>query len=139
MRYAARPGEIVTVVVTEGMQTAISLAGSVVIVDFNSFLRNATRVLGVPASNLTVTLTQQPMDISGRLSLNTNILIPSSGPDNRVNITLDTELEVFLVSIGHLLQNDSGIYNIEACAFKNTPSETCLNASVTLFLILDCE
>ena len=128
-----------TVVVTEGMQTAISLPGSVVLLDFNSFLRNATRVLGIPVSNLTVTLTQQPIDVLGQLSPNTDVLIPSSGPDNRVNVTLDTELEVFLVSIGHLLQNDSGIYNIEACAFKNTPSETCLNASITLFLLLESE
>ena len=63
---AAVPGEQVTVPVTEERQTLILEEGAEAVLDFNQFLLEASTSL-MPADNLTVTLTRQLLDESGRI------------------------------------------------------------------------
>ena len=135
LQYAARPGEQVTIGVLEGMQTAIVEAGAQVVVNFNHFFQEASGLL-LPAEDLTVTLSRQLLDESGRpLQGTVEELSPSDG---RVSVSVGGDAGQHFVNIADAVLDDSGVYTIEVCSEGGTPEELCQRANVTLF-VLDCE
>ena len=135
LQYAARPGEQVTIGVLEGMQTAIVEAGAQVVVNFNHFFQEASGLL-LPADDLTVTLSRQLLDESGRpLPGTVEELSPSDG---RVSVSVGGDAGQHFVNIADAVLDDSGVYAIEVCSESGTPEEVCQRANVTLF-VLDCE
>ena len=135
LQYAARPGEQVTIGVLEGMQTAIVEAGAQVVVNFNHFFQEASGLL-LPAEDLTVTLSRQMLNESGRpLPGTVEELSPSDG---RVSVSVGGDAGQHFANIADAVLDDSGVYAIEVCSESGTPEEVCQRANVTLF-VLDCE
>lgn len=135
LQYSALPGEQVSVGVLAEMQTAIVEAGAQVLVNFNHFFQEASRLL-LPAENLRVTISRQLLDESGApLPGTAEELSPSDG---RVSVSVGGDAGQQFVRIAGAVLNDSGVYTIEVCSQSGTPSEVCQRASVTLF-VLDCE
>ena len=135
LQYAARPGEQVTIGVLEGMQTAIVEAGAQVVVNFNHFFQETSGLL-LPAGDLTVTISRQLLDESGRpLPGTVEELSPSDG---RVSVSVGGDAGQHFVNIADAVLDDSGVYAIEVCSESGTPEEVCQRANVTLF-VLDCE
>ena len=135
LQYAARPGEQVTIGVLEGMQTAIVEAGAQVVVNFNHFFQETSGLL-LPAEDLTVTISRQLLDESGRpLPGTVEELSPSDG---RVSVSVGGDAGQHFVNIADAGFDDSGVYTIEVCSESGTPEEVCQRANVTLF-VLNCE
>ena len=132
LQNAARPGEQVTIGVLEGMQTAIVEAGAQVLVNFNHFFQEASGLL-LPAENLSVTISRQLLDESGRpLPGTVEELSPSDG---RVSVSVGGDAGKNFVNIADAVLDDIGVYSIEVCSESDT---VCQRANVTLF-VLDCE
>ena len=132
---AAVPREQVTVPVTEERQTLILEEGAEAVLDFNQFLLEASTSL-MPADNLTVTLTRQLLDESGRIVPNTTEEL--SPVEGRVSVTLDRESGQYSVAIADAVVGDSAVYQMEVCSVSVRSEEVCVNATVTVF-VLDCE
>ena len=136
LRYAAVPGEQVTVAVTQGMQTAIVEAGAEPLLNFNHFFRQAFSLLstGDPQQQITTTIRRQPLDESGSSlpGVEEEVLSPSQG---RVEVSVDEASQQYFVRIAGASLQDNGVYTIEVCSQTDTPEETCLNASATLFVL----
>ena len=136
LRYAALPGERVTVGVTQGMQTAIVESGAEPLLNFNYFFRQASRLLstGDPQQQITATIRRQPLDESGKPlpGVEEEVLSPSQG---RIEVSVDRASQQYYVRIAGASIQDNGVYRIEVCSQVGTPEEACLNANTTLFVL----
>ena len=136
LRYAAIPGEKVTVGVTQEMQTAIVEAGAEAMVNFNSFFRQALELLpsADPQRQVTASIRRLALDLDGKpLTGEEEELSPSQG--GRVSVSVDRELQQFYVRIGDAAVIDSGVYTMEVCSERDLPGEVCVNASATVFVL----
>lgn len=134
LQYAALPQDQVTVGVVTEVQTVIVEAGAEVLLNFNHYFRLASELLS--ADNVTVTITRQLLDQSGKpLPGTVEVLSPVEG---RISVSAGGEAEQHFVSITSATVNDSGVYTIEVCSQRGLPEEVCESASATLF-VLDCE
>ena len=135
LRYAALPGERVTVGVTQETQTAVVQVGAQPLLNFNHFFREASRNLSreEPPQQVTASIRRLPVDQFGNpLPGGEEVLPPSGG---RVSVSVDGQ---YYVRIGGAAASDSGVYTIEVCSQRGLPDQVCLNASATL-LVLDGE
>ncbi len=130
LKYAALPGEQVTVGVTQGMQTAIVEAGASALVNFNSFFRQALLDLLPGTDNVTTTITRLALDESGEPLTGDVVKLPPSQ-----DVSADSESQQYHVRIGDAALTDSGVYTIEVCYQKDLPGEVCVNASATVFVL----
>ena len=130
LRYAAVPGERVTVGVRNETQTVIVEAGAEALINFNNFFRQASQILstGDPPEPLTTTIRVLPLDESGDpLPGEERELSPSQG---RISVSVDSVLDQFYVRVEDAAVPDSGVYSIEVCS-----GEMCLSANATFFVL----
>ena len=127
LNHAAQPGEQVTVVATDGNQTALVEPGAQVTLSFDSFVRNGSDIL--EPETATVTLLFQRFGTTAR-----TILEPTA-PGSRVSVSNDDDSMQFFVVIANATGDDSGIYTVEVCPPGASGGDGCMNASITLFVL----
>ncbi len=134
LEHAGDKGEMVVVVVSSGMQTAVVEMEAQVLLHFNSILRNVSGEVfpDTPLQNLTIRLYRQVVDEFGTVLPERRVLTPTSSSGNRINVSTDDE---YFISIGNATLEDRGVYIIEICQEGVPPMEVCVNASATLFVL----
>ena len=134
--HAGGRGEMVAVIVSSGMQTAVVEMGAQVLLNFNSIRRNVSGGIfpDTPLESLTIRLYRQMLDGFGNALPERTVLTPTSSSDNRINVTVDDIVEQYFISIGNATVEDNGVYTIEICQEGVPPMEVCVNASATLFV-----